>query len=71
MAVNLRAKVAREDTLHIHDVASEALDAFAKAHSNGVHIAQSAREVASKSVRIHFFCLNCTHNDELFVLSMI
>lgn len=49
MAKNLREKIAKSDTLIVHDVNHEAISRFQSEVSN-VTVAQNVREVAEKSV---------------------
>lgn len=54
MAKNLRAKMPKEDTLFIRDRNTEIMAKFVDEVGNGVEVANSAREVAEKSVRRPF-----------------
>lgn len=52
MARNLRAKIPKEDSLIVHDVNTKATSNFAKELGpQGIHVAESVREVAEKAVR--------------------
>jgi len=56
MATNLRAKIPKSDTIIVHDVNKDTTAKFAK-DNEGVEVAQNVREVAEKSVRLHYLLL--------------
>jgi hypothetical protein len=70
MAKNLRAKLPADDVLLIQDINKTATSKFIEEQPAGVNIADTVREVAEKSVRIHLFSL-LRSMMILFVLSMI
>jgi len=53
MARNLRAKLPADDVLFVQDVNKQATSKFLEENPTGVRVADSAREVAEKSVS-HF-----------------
>jgi len=64
MAVNLRQKIHKSDTMVINDVNDAATQKFVEEHSN-VTIAKTVREVAEQTVRCDSSVLSDPHSSHL------
>jgi len=58
MAKNLRAKIAKEDTLTVFDVNTASTKRLTEETDAKVHVAASPKEVAEMSVRADYFLCN-------------